>query len=61
MSDTPELTADDIKNGWDAESLARYHAERNRVHMGIVGFDRDFRKQPRPTAANSKYSPLRWR
>jgi len=57
-----EPTKDEARNGWTRESLAAYEAERTAAQTGIVMFDPDFRRPPRPTVANGKYSPLRpWR
>lgn len=57
----PDLTEDDIKNGWTEESLAEYHRERERAQAALVGFDPKHRTRPRPKWANSQYSVLRWR
>jgi hypothetical protein len=59
MSDVPEMTKDDIRNGWTAEEFEAYHAERSRAQSGVVMFDPDYRRKPRPTAATGGYRPLR--
>lgn len=56
-----ELTSDEIKNGWTEESLSRYVGERTKAQDGIIAFDPQFREPKRPSVANSKYSPFRWR
>ena len=53
----PELTPEDIANGWDEESLDMYQAERDRVTYEKIYFP----KKTRPKFANSQYRPLRWR
>lgn len=57
----PEPTPDEKRNGWDAESLDRYVAERKQAQDRIIGFDPQFREPKRPSVANAKYSPFRWR
>ena len=57
-----ELTDADEANGWTAENLGEYHAERNTAAMAVVAARMDaMRRPPRPRWANSSYSPLRWR
>ena len=56
---TFEPTEDEKRNGWTRESLTKYMAERS--HEGVIHGDPAFRKPKRPSAANSRYSPFRWR
>jgi hypothetical protein len=57
-----EPTEAERRNGWDADSLARYVAERNQANAAIINHDPEARPKARPTVANSKYSPHRcWR
>ncbi len=56
-----ELTDEDERNGWTAESLAAYWAESDARAMAIVAARMEGRFRPRPRWANSKYSPLYWR
>ena len=57
-----EPTAAELFNGWTAENLGEYHAERNAAAMAIVAARMDaMRRPPRPRWANSKYDPLHWR
>ena len=52
-----EPTEDEARNGWEAEGLTAYLAERERA-QAVAILDR---KPARPRWANSRYSPLRWR
>lgn len=53
-----ELTEEDRKNGWSPEAAAEYHAGRAIAQAHYILH----RPRPRPTMANSKYSPLNhWR
>ena len=59
----PELiepTTEEAANGWTAESLTEYVAERRKAgtELALRMFDR---RQHRPRWANSKYSPHKWR
>ena len=56
-----DLTDAELKNGWTPETLAAYLAERARAQAGVIMFDPEYRRQPRPRWANNSYSPLRWR
>lgn len=56
-----ELTEDEKKNGWTVETLTAYVAERERAQAGVILFDPEYRRKPRPKWANNFYSPLRWR
>ncbi len=55
-----EPTADEARNGWTAETLTEYLAERAQedAKLAFRMFDR---KPRRSRWANSKYSPFRWR
>ncbi len=60
----PELiepTEEEAKNGWTAEALTAYVAERSRAQDGIIMFDPKYRRRARPRWANSRYSLFRWR
>ena len=50
-------TAEEARNGWDAEALTAYHRDRERAQSASI-LDR---APPKPTRANSKFNPLRWR
>lgn len=54
-------TEAEAANGWDAEALAAYQAERDARAMATVAASMEGRLRPRPKWANSKYDPLRWR
>ena len=56
-----ELRDEDELNGWTAETLAEYLAEREARAMAVVAASMEGRLRPRPKWANSKYSPLHWR
>ena len=56
-----DLTDVEEANGWTAEGLAAYQAEREAAAMSIVAASMEGRLRPRPRWANSIYSPLRWR
>lgn len=55
--DLVEPTAEEARNGWDAEGLTAYLAERDRAQADTVLH----RAPPKPRFANSKYNPMRWR
>ena len=57
--DLIEPTDEERRNGWDAETLTAYVAERNRARD--IWMDPHERPRHRPALANSKYSPFRWR
>lgn len=61
MAERIEPTEDEKKNGWTAETLAKYMAERGSAQAGVVYHDPKFRPPRRPSVANGKYSPHRWR
>ena len=52
-----EPTEEEVRNGWDAEGLTAYLAEREKA-QAVAILDR---KPPRPRWANSRYSPFHWR
>lgn len=52
----PELTKDELRNGWTPESLARYRLEREKAAFKVV-----FAKAPeKQTKADSNYNPSKW-
>ncbi len=64
MPDLPDLiqpTEEEAANGWTAETLTAYHAERARAQAGVINFDETYRAPARQGRANSLYRPLRWR
>ena len=64
MPDVPDLiqpTDEEAANGWTAETLTAYHAERTRAQTGVINFDEHYRPPARQGGANSLYRPLRWR
>lgn len=54
-----EPTPEDIRNGWTAETLTAYHAERKRANDGVIARNPEYRRPEKPQKANSKYKPLR--
>ena len=50
-------TEDERRNGWDEETLGRYVAEREKAAAQSI-LEREPQK---PTVANSRYNPHRWR
>ncbi len=59
----PELvepTEEEARNGWTAESLTAYLAERAAAQSGAIAFDPKYRRRPRPRWANHRYNPLHW-
>ncbi len=56
-----DLTDAEEANGWTAETLAAYQAERHAAAMAVVAASMEGRLRPRPRWANSRYDPLRWR
>ncbi|MGB0971934.1 MAG: hypothetical protein ACPGVG_13380 [Mycobacterium sp.] len=44
------------RNGWTADALRAYHAERTKAAAGRI-----FRAKARPQTANSRYRVFRWR
>lgn len=54
------LTDDEKKNGWTEESLRTYIEGREKAQAGVVLFNPDYRKTPRPKWANNRYNPLKW-
>jgi hypothetical protein len=59
MTEPRQPTKDEARNGWTAESLAEYEAERVKAQSGVILLDPAFRKKPRPRVANGNYRPLR--
>jgi hypothetical protein len=57
----PELTKEDIKNGWTVEKLEKYLKDREKAQSGVIMFHPDHRKPQRPKWANNLYRPLQWR
>lgn len=57
MSGKVELTPEDIKNGWDEKSLARYYEEREKAQAGVIDITN---RRVKPQVQVS-YRPLRWR
>ena len=56
-----ELTQDDIRNGWTAETLKAYHAEQDASAQRRIDPKSLFRKaQEKPRRVNG-YKPLKWR
>lgn len=57
-----EPTDEEKNNGWDAESLAEYRAERAAAQtIEIDPHSTQRRLSARPAEQNNKYSPFRWR
>ena len=57
-----EPTEEEKKNGWTAESLTAYLAERKAAQSLGIDVNSFYRKSlQRPMAQNHKYNPLRWR
>lgn len=54
------VTPDEIRNGWDNDSLLKYLEERNEVQAKIID-PRERNKNRKPIEQNHKYRPLRWR
>jgi hypothetical protein len=57
-----EPTDDERRNGWTAETLAAYQAERNAgaaVKIDPASMHR--RLMTRPNEQNTRYDPFRWR
>lgn len=55
-----ELTDEERANGWDEQSLAAYIKQREKAQAGIVMFNPDYRRQPKPRWANSLYDPMKF-
>ena len=55
-----ELTDEERRNGWTPETLTAYLAERERAQAGVVMFDPEYRKPPRPKWANNSYNPMKF-
>ena len=55
--DLIEPTAEEAKNGWTAETLTTYVAEREKARSELIVT----RRPVKPRMAKSKYSPHRWR
>ena len=57
-----EPTEEEKKNGWTAESLTLYLAERKAAQSLGIDVNSFYRKSlQRPMTQNHKYNPLRWR
>ena len=54
-------TDEEAANGWTADTLTAYHADRARAQAGVINFDEAYRSPARQGRANSLYRPLRWR
>ena len=56
MTALMQPTPDEVRNGWDAETLTAYLAEREKAQ-----FENQFnRPKPRPDTADSDYDPHAW-
>lgn len=53
-----EPTPDEARNGWDAETLRAYLAQRLPEQLEAASFTRP---RGKPKRANSAYRPKRWR
>ena len=59
---TVEPTEEEKRNGWTTETLTAYHAEQRAAQSLKIDPNSAFnRRQRRPTRANSRYRPQRWR
>lgn len=60
--DMVEPTEDEIANGWTAETLTEYLAERA-AGQSLAADPRSLHRRAakRPRWANNKYNPMRWR
>ena len=57
-----EPTAEEARNGWTAESLTRYLAERTAgAALGVDPHSLHRKMARRPRSQNNGYSPHRWR
>jgi hypothetical protein len=57
-----EPTPDEARNGWDAESLSSYLAEQQASQsLRVDPHSMMNRQARRPTRANNRYRPQRWR
>jgi len=59
--DLIEPTEEEAANGWSAQSLTAYYAERAHAQFGVINFEEPYRLPARQGRANSQYRPLRWR
>ena len=55
-----EPTDEEKRNGWTAETLTAYVHEQRAAQTVRID-PKSFSRQARPTRANSKYSPFKWR
>lgn len=55
-----ELTDAQRKAGWTEENLAAYERERDAAQSGVIYFDPEYRRAPRPKWANSSYRIFDW-
>lgn len=53
---TIELTKDEIKNGWTAESLEKYHKERDKI-----AYTKILEPKKKRPVLQTRYDPTRWR
>ncbi len=60
MGQLVEPTEDERRNGWTAETLTAYLAERNSAQERYID-PHDESRRRRPNAANSRYRPHKWR
>lgn len=61
-TDLIEPTKDEKKNGWTAETLTQYVAERNAgAELKTDPHSLERRMERRPRAQNTQYNPHRWR
>lgn len=54
-------SADEIKNGWTAETLTAYLQERDQANKNVIEFQPGTRELRRPRQQNSRYRVTRWR
>jgi hypothetical protein len=55
-----EPTDEEKRNGWTAESLTKYLKDQERAQSERIDPHSEVRRV-RPTTANGRYSPFRWR
>lgn len=56
-----EPTREERRNGWTAEALTKYHADRERAALIRVFGDPSEKKRKRLVVQNTaKFNPLRW-
>lgn len=59
VEDRPDPTPDEIRNGWTQRALGEYLDKRRAEQTQALDFQS--RPQPKPSVANSRYQPKRWR